>query len=262
MRSLKVLLIVPAWLVLSAAASPSPSPIPSHALNPSPSPSPVPTPLGANITLDNAAGGPNTNITATGSSFLPNESMSLYWDTAAHVAAGVTTDGGGSFTKAVKPFPGDAPGVHRLCASVQPNPCASFTLQGSPTPTPPDSPIPSTSASGSPSPSPLATASASRLALTTDSGRGGLDVITKPPFVFLPIIGLLALLAATAYWLLMRVDRTPVLPSASVVHRSARPDIEPPPPQVLPTSQEPSPKPPVAPQAPTEQAEPPGPPPY
>jgi hypothetical protein len=53
-------------------------------------------------------------------------------------------------------------------------------------------------------------------------------VITKPPFVFLPIIGLLALLAAIAYWLLMRVDRTPVLPAASVVHRSARPDIGPP----------------------------------
>jgi len=61
----------------------------------------------------------------------------------------------------------------------------------------------------------------------THSGRSGLDVITKPPFVFLPIIGLLALLAALAYWLLMRVDRTPVLPSASVVHRSARPDIGP-----------------------------------
>jgi hypothetical protein len=52
-------------------------------------------------------------------------------------------------------------------------------------------------------------------------------VITRPPLVFLPIIALLALLAALAYWLLMRVDRTPVLPAASVVHRSARPDLGP-----------------------------------
>jgi hypothetical protein len=63
--------------------------------------------------------------------------------------------------------------------------------------------------------------------LTVNGGRGGLDVITKPPLVFLPIIALLALLAALAYWVLMRGDRTPVLPSASVVHRSARPEIEP-----------------------------------
>ena len=52
-------------------------------------------------------------------------------------------------------------------------------------------------------------------------------MITKPPLVFLPIIALLALLAALAYWVLMRGDRTPVLPSASVVHRSARPEIGP-----------------------------------
>jgi hypothetical protein len=63
--------------------------------------------------------------------------------------------------------------------------------------------------------------------LTVNGGRGGLDVITKPPLVFLPIIALLALLAALAYWVLMRGDRTPVLPSASVVHRSARPEIGP-----------------------------------
>jgi hypothetical protein len=63
--------------------------------------------------------------------------------------------------------------------------------------------------------------------LTANSSRGGFDVITKPPLVFLPIIALLALLAALAYWLLMRVDRTPVLPAASVVHRSSRPDMGP-----------------------------------
>jgi len=188
-------------------------------------PSPTPTPMGANIVLDTAAGGPNTRITATGSAFLPGESMNLIWDAMSHVAATVTADGGGNFTKVVTPFPGDVPGIHRLCASVQPIPCAYFTLQGAPTPTPPAAP--STSPSTTPSDqSPSPTTSASSVVLT-HSGRSGLDIITKPPFVFLPIIGLLALLAALAYWLLMRVDRTPVLPSASVIHSSARLDIVP-----------------------------------
>jgi hypothetical protein len=74
------------------------------------------------------------------------------------------------------------------------------------------------------------------VALTVNGGgSSGLDVITKPPFVFLPIIALLALLAALGYWALMRGDRTPVLPSASVVHRSARPDIGPVAPRPPPT---------------------------
>jgi hypothetical protein len=78
--------------------------------------------------------------------------------------------------------------------------------------------------------------------LTVNGGRSGLDVITKPPLVFLPIIALLALLAALAYWVLMRGDRTPVLPSASVVHRSARPEIGP----VAPPPAPPAPPPPPA----------------
>jgi len=93
--------------------------------------------------------------------------------------------------------------------------------------------------------------------LTVNGGRSGLDVITKPPLVFLPIIALLALLAALAYWILMRGDRTPVLPSASVVHRSARPEIgpaaaepDPPSPPVPPSSEPPPPAPLEPPQAP------------
>jgi hypothetical protein len=160
--------------------------------------------------------------------------MSLYWDSASRVAASVQADSGGSFTKVVTPFPGDNPGVHRLCASVPPGPCAGFNLQGPPTPTPPG--VPSPSAVATPSPSPSPSPSASPVALTVNGGgRSGLDVITKPPFVFLPIIALLALLAALAYWVLMRGDRTPVLPSASVVHRSSRPDIGPVAPRPAPT---------------------------
>jgi hypothetical protein len=195
----------------------------------------TPTPTAANLVLDIAAGGPSTSITASGTYFLANESMSLFWDTQAHVAASVTSDSNGNFTKVVTPFPGDGTGAHRLCASVPPTPCAIFTLQGPPTPTPPAPPspsaVPTPSAPASPTPSP----SASPVALTVNGGRGGLDVITKPPFVFLPIIALLALLAALAYWALMRGDRTPTLPSASVVHRSARPDVGPVAPRPPPT---------------------------
>src|SRR5207245_1234528 len=151
--------------------------------------------------------------------------VSPYWDSSNQVAGSTSADSNGSFSTNVIPFPGSSPGAHRLCASAeglnQPAPCATFTLQGAPTPTPPATPSPSASPSSSPSSPPPST---SPVVLTANSGRGGFDVITRPPLVFLPIIALLALLAALAYWLLMRVDRTPVLPAASVVHRSSRPD--------------------------------------
>ncbi|HEX9549149.1 MAG TPA: hypothetical protein VF942_17545, partial [Acidimicrobiales bacterium] len=89
MRSLKVLVILSAWFVLAAPSSPSPIPTPSPAPTPSPTPTPspspspvvTPTPTAANIVLDFAAGGPGTRITVSGTYFLANESMSLYWDT-------------------------------------------------------------------------------------------------------------------------------------------------------------------------------------
>ncbi|HSS92791.1 MAG TPA: hypothetical protein VLR46_02250 [Candidatus Dormibacteraeota bacterium] len=234
MKRLLALVPVPVWFLLVAVSNatptpaPTPTPTPTPPASPSPSPSTIPTPVGAFLSLDPSAGGPSTQIVVTGSSFLAGEPMTLYWDTADRVAGSVTADSSGGFTKSVTAFPGDRPGTHRICASVQPNPCANFTLQGPPTPTPPASPSPSPAASPSAQASPTPSPSPSPLVLTSNSGRGGLDVITRPPFVFLPIIGLLALLGALAYWMFMRVDRPPVLPSASVVHRSARPYIGPP----------------------------------
>jgi hypothetical protein len=193
------------------------------------SPSPIPTPVThAYIVLDTAAGGPRAKITVSGYSFPAGSTVSLYWDTDNQVVGSAPADSSGSFSTGVIPFPGSNPGAHQLCGAATglnqtTPPCANFTLQGAPTPTPPASPVPSPSASPSASPSP--TPSASPVVLTANSGHGGLDVITRPPFVFLPIIGLLALLGALAYWLLMRVERKQVLPSASVVHRSARPDV-------------------------------------
>ncbi|HYT13090.1 MAG TPA: hypothetical protein VEL12_09910 [Candidatus Nitrosopolaris sp.] len=234
MSPFKALVLVPFWFLLVAATTaptPTPTPSPSPSPSPTPSPSPIPTPTSthAYIVLDTAAGGPNTKISVSGSSFPPGASVTLYWDNANQAAGSKSADSGGSFTTSVIPFPGSSPGAHKLCGSSeglnQAPPCANFTLQGAPTPTPPASPSPSSSPTSSPSPTP--TPSASPVVLTSNSGRGGFDVIMRPPLVFLPIIALLGLLAALAYWLLMRIDRTPVMPAASVVHRSSRPDIGP-----------------------------------
>jgi len=164
-------------------------------------------------------------IAVTGGQFLPNEQMSLYWDTPSHVAGSATADTGGSFNTRVKPFAGDSPGVHKLCASVPPNPCANFALQATPSPSPSASPTPSPSpspsAEASPTPSQVATAA------RVNTSLSGFDVITHPPFVFLPIFGFGAIALSLLYWAVMvirRPRRHAALTSAAVVHRATRPD--------------------------------------
>jgi Fibronectin type III domain len=176
----------------------------------------APVPSAATIGLEPTAGGATTDITANGQSFLKNESITLYWDNSSHVAAAVVTDDTGAFTKVVRPFSGDNPGVHKLCASVPPKPCASFTLQGPPTPTP-NAPTPA----DSPSPAGIPPASAIR---TGGGGIGGLDVLLKPPFVFLPIIAILGLIGVIAYWALAVRRRPPAPTSATVTHLATRPN--------------------------------------
>jgi len=169
------------------------------------------------------AGGPTTQITVNGGAFLPNEQMTLYWDQATKIAGGANADGSGNFVTHVKPFSGDGPGAHKLCASVQPNPCATFTLDATPTsPSPSPSPSESPSPSASPEVGTTFTPSPSPVAATLN----GIDVITSPPFVFLPIAGGLAILLSVGYWLVsvMRRPRIAPLPAAAVVHRATRPD--------------------------------------
>jgi hypothetical protein len=258
MRCVRVLVPVGLWILLTAA-SPSPSPTvattpsPSPTPIPSPSPSPSPIPNNAFISLDVTAGDPTTQITVNGGAFLPNEQMTLYWDQPNKIAGGANADNSGNFITKVKPFPGDPPGVHKLCASVAPNPCANFTLAApqttpSPSPTPSESPSPTAAASPeqTPSPTPVATT------------LSGLDVITKPPFVFLPIIGIVAILISLGYWILSIVRRPApkAIPSAAVMHRATRPDYSAgfgtPPPAPAPAAPEPSAwaEPPPAPPAP------------
>lgn len=236
MRFLGALVVLSGvWLLTTAdSTSPTPpsqssppaSPSPAETPSPSPSPSPSPIPTNAFLSLDVTQGPPTTVINVSGGQFLPNEQTTLYWDTANHVAGSATADGGGSFNTRVKPFAGDGPGVHKLCASVSPNPCANFTIVSatpSPdaTPSPPESPSPLESPS--PEESPSLVASPARIT----PSLSGFDVISRPPFVFLPIFGFGAILLALAYWafsVIRRPRRPGLLPSAAVVHRATRPD--------------------------------------
>jgi hypothetical protein len=188
---------------------------------PSPTPSPSPIPVNAFISIDVTAGPPNTPITVNGSAFLPNESTSLYWDVPNHVAGASNADANGNFTTKVMPFAGDPPGVHKLCASVPPNPCANFTLQAA-TASPSPSPSPSPDTSPSPSPSPSESPSPTPAAATIN----GIDLMLKPPFVILPIIGAAGLAIALGYWILTMVmrPRQQTLKSVAVAHLASRPD--------------------------------------
>lgn len=191
---------------------------------PCPTPSPSPTPVNAFLSLDVTSGGPSTVINVSGGQFLPNQSVTLYWDQSNKVAGSATADANGSFNTRVKPFAGDAPGQHKLCASVLPNPCAFFNLE-SPTPTPTSSPTPSESPfpSVTPDETPNQIATPSRITSTLS----GFDVISRPPFVFLPIFGVGAILLSLAYWafsVIRRPRRLAPLPSAAIVHRATRPD--------------------------------------
>jgi hypothetical protein len=232
MRFLRPLVLLPFCLLLTApvvaaedstptpsASAASPSPLP-----PSPSPSPLPTPVNAFLSLDVTAGPASTVINVSGGQFLPNQQLNLYWDQASHVAGAATADANGSFNTRVKPFAGDKPGVHKLCAGVLPNPCANFALQAatpSPSPTPEESPSPLPSASPTSNPTFVATPA------RTSNNLSGFDVISRPPFVFLPIFGVGFLLLGLGYWAISyirRPRRLAPVPTAAVVHRATRPD--------------------------------------
>jgi len=197
----------------TASSSPCPTPTPT--------PSPTPIPVNAFLSLDVTSGDLNTAITVNGSAFNPNQSTSLYWDQPNKIAGASNADANGNFTTRVKPFATDAPGVHRLCASVLPNPCASFTLLAAAT-----SPTPSPSPSPSPSASPTDSASPDASPTPVAATISGFDVLTKPPFVILPIIGGLGIAIALGYWILSLVMRPKeqVLKSVAVAHLASRPD--------------------------------------
>jgi hypothetical protein len=196
------------------------------ASSPCATPTPSQIPVNAYLTLDLSVGGANQQISVSGNQFLANEPMTLYWDVPNKVIGSAIAGPDGNFSGVkVKPFAGDPPGLHKICASVPPVPCAQFELQGTPTPTPsaPSSPSPSPSASAGATESPTPTATP--LAIPAGSDTNNLDVLFQPPFIFLPFIAALGLVGAIAYWVFGTVARRPrVLPAASIVHRSVRPE--------------------------------------
>jgi hypothetical protein len=170
------------------------------------------------------AGPASTVINVSGGQFLPNQQLNLYWDSASHVAGAATSDANGSFNTRIKPYAGDKPGVHKLCASVQPNPCANFALQAA---TPSPSPTPEESVSPLPSASPTSNPTLVATPARTSNNLTGFDVISRPPFVFLPIFGVGFLLLGLGYWavsVMRRPRRLAPVPTAAVVHRATRPD--------------------------------------
>jgi hypothetical protein len=230
MRLLGSLRFGPAFLIIAALASASF--LVAHAptaraqcgtdASAAPCPTPTPIPVNAFLSIDPTAGDTTAVINVSGGQFLPNQQMNLYWDQAGHVAGFAVTDAGGNIVPTkVKPFPGDGPGAHKLCASVQPNPCAFFTINATASPTP--SPSPSESPSPSSSPEPVVTTLPSPSPVASLSG---FDVISRPPFVFLPIAGFLGIALSLGYWLvsLARRPRQRALPTAAVMHRATRPD--------------------------------------
>src|SRR2546430_1160493 len=151
------------------------------------SPSPGAGPSGRSVTGCSA-------LAVSGNSFNPGQAVSIDWDSdTSKVLGSATANAQGNFSGVrVKAYARAAPGLHHLCATVNPFPCAQFTLQGTPTPTPRVSPGPTPTPSASPSPSPTP----SVIPIPAGSNNNGLDVMLRPPFIFLPIFGLIALFLA------------------------------------------------------------------
>ena len=129
----------------------------------------------------------------------------------------VNTDGGGSFSIQLV-IPDTAPaGTHQVCVSESNgNLCSGFTVEAAPASTP----TPSTSPSPSPSPSPSGGTSPA----VPGSGGGGstLALLTKPPFVFLPIIAALGLLAFLGLYL-WRARPVEPIGEVTILHRAPEP---------------------------------------
>jgi hypothetical protein len=213
-------------------------------------------PTNAYLTLDVSAGPPSTVVTVSGNLFLPGETMSIYWDVPNKVIGSAAASSGGSFANArVKPFAGDPPGLHHICATVPyvTPPCVQFQLEAATSsPSPQASPV--ASASPSESPLPPATATPAR----AGGSSNGLDLFLRPPLVFVPIIAGLALLAALGYWVVSTLPRRrPTLPSATIVHKSARPLYGPAASSASPMPSAPEPAPGIPPQGPADEPAPP-----
>jgi hypothetical protein len=166
----------------------------------------------------------------------------------------VTTDGAGAFAIQLA-IPNEATGAsHQICVVENyGNVCTGFTLEALPSPTS----TPTETPSASPSPSP----SASLVAPTATPSSGGaspLALLTRPPFVYLPILAAVALLVFLGLYL-WRARPTPPIGEVTILHRAPQPRTYESQPASPPPAPSPPPPPPVVYESPTGPAPPPPP---
>ena len=227
----RLLLVLPAaWLLTiapapatSAATSPPATPTPA----PTPTPVPTPTPSVGQVSLDPALGAPGGKITVSGSSFRAGEAITIFWDAPdKQIGAGVA-DGQGNFKIDVAAQGGDPGSSHSVCVLEQnPGPrCANFVLTA---PTPAPTPVPSAAPTAASTPAPTAggASPAPTLAPLPQSQQvSAVSVLLEPPFVFFPLLLVLAALGGAGYWIWSgtRMPRRAPAPAARVVHHAAHP---------------------------------------
>jgi len=239
----RVLLTLPGLWLLTVAAAPSIPPVttPTPTSTPAPTPTPVPTPTPSvgQVNLAPSFGPAGSTVTVTGSAFRPGEQITLFWDTPDKGLGATTADGQGNFKTDVTAQAGDPGSSHSICADEKnPGPrCAVFRLEAAATPTPAATP----EATAVPTPAAVVpTASPSSAPSSPSAGQpvSAISVLLQPPFVFFPILLLLAALGGAGYWIWTgtRSARPAPVPAARVVHRSAHPPGTDPEPAALATA--------------------------
>ena len=178
-----------------------------------PPPTPIPTPRGS-IFLNPGSATPTTKVTLSGSGLDPSTSLPVLFD--GNRVIDVNADGSGNFTAQLT-VPDAAPaGTHQVCVSESNgNVCSAFTVEAAPASTP----TPSASPTVSPNPSP----SDGLITIASNPGASSpMALLIKPPFVFLPIIAAIALLAFLGIYL-WRVRQTPPISEVTILHKAPEP---------------------------------------
>ncbi len=168
-------------------------------------------------------------MTFSGNGLDPNRILAVLFD-GSHVVD-VNSDASGNFSIQLAIPDGAAGTSHQICVSESNgNVCAGLTLEAAPASTP----TPTDTASPSPSPSPSGSPVAAAATPTT-GGSSPLTLLIRPPFVFLPIIAAVGLLAFLGLYL-WRARPTPPIGEVTILHRvppprayGAEPDAPPPP---------------------------------